>query len=60
MKYRITFSVDASVTVDVEAGSESEAREKAGEIADPCLCHQCANQVEMGEIQYVISTEELK
>lgn len=49
-KYAVTLVVDATKTVIVEAASEKEAQEYALEEAeDPCLCHHCSEQVDVGE-----------
>lgn len=42
MKYTVDGSVTVSVSVTVEAGSEEEAREMAGNWNMPELCHQCS------------------
>ncbi len=50
-KYRVTLLVDATVTVDVEANSKREAREKALDTADtPSVCHKCSSKVMIGDI----------
>lgn len=49
-KYRVTVLVDATVSVEVEAANEDEAREKGLlEAPTPCICHQCSRELEVGE-----------
>lgn len=51
MKYLVVFEVYASTTVEVEAGSEEEARDLANEKAYcPSVCQYCANEVEISDI----------
>jgi hypothetical protein len=58
MKYRVLFTVGATVQVEVEADNEEEAKEKAWEVAEaPCLCHSCADQVETGDLIEICSVE---
>lgn len=58
-KYRVFISVDATVSVVVDANSEAEAKEKAMEVADrPCICHQCSDQVEIGDLIDVLDVVE--
>lgn len=58
-KYKVTLVVDASVTVEVEADSEEEARDKAEKIVEhPCLCHYCAGQLDVGDFTGEVSVEE--
>ena len=59
MKYRVIFTVDATCSVEVEADSEEEAKEKAWEEASaPTVCHQCSNELEVGDIMDCIDVEE--
>lgn len=58
-KYRVLISVDATVSVVVDANSEAEAKEKAMEVADrPSICHQCSDQVEIGDLIDVLDVVE--
>lgn len=55
MKYRVMFTVDATVSVVVDADNEEAAKEKAWEVAaHPCLCHQCADELEVGDLLEII------
>lgn len=49
-KYRVTFLVDATCLVEVEADSVDEAVDLAYDLADTTLCHQCSDHVETGDI----------
>jgi hypothetical protein len=58
-KYRVCFTVDATVDVVVEAKTPLEAQRLAwNNVSAPCLCHQCSDEVEIGDIQDLISVEE--
>jgi hypothetical protein len=47
-RYFVCVTYDASVTIEVEADSEEEARDKALEEAPHVsLCHQCAGKIEV-------------
>jgi len=60
-KYRVTLLVDATTIVEVEAKSKKEAMEKAMEEADrPCLCHQCSDRVDTGDIIKAIEAYEVE
>jgi hypothetical protein len=57
-KYHVTFIVDATTYVQVEADNEEQAKEKAWEQVDhPCLCYQCSNDLEVGDIVELHSCE---
>lgn len=48
----VTVTFDASKTVEVEAETADEAKDKAmehPEIGSVCLCHQCSREVELGD-----------
>lgn len=50
-KYAVIITVDASVCVEVEAENEEQAKELAlNKVETPCLCHQCAREVQIGDI----------
>lgn len=50
MKYLVTVVFDASKTIEVEADSAEEAKDKAVETIDGVtLCHQCADCIEVGD-----------
>lgn len=50
MKYMVCVLIDASKTIEVEAESPEEAKEKAmNEIGVPSICHQCSREVELGD-----------
>lgn len=58
-QYRVTFLVDASVSILVDAENEEQAKEKAWEEASsPTLCHQCSDELEVGDITELHSVEE--
>lgn len=58
-KYFVTFALDASFTVNVEATSEEEAKELALEEAlPPTLCHHCSRKLSIGDIGEVIEAGE--
>lgn len=42
MMYRVSGYLTISAFALVEAGSEKEAREKAGDLGCPSLCYQCS------------------
>lgn len=49
-KYVVTLQIDASVTVTVDADSETNAVEKAFKVVDnPIMCHHCSNVIEIGD-----------
>jgi hypothetical protein len=47
-KYTVVGIVSGSMSIKVEANSPEEAAENA-ELA-PCLCHQCSDEVELGDV----------
>ncbi len=47
--YRVTIIHDACTTHDVDAASEADAIDNAMCEAGVSLCHQCSDQVEMGD-----------
>lgn len=49
-KYRVTFEIYASSTVEVEADSEEQAKQKASKKVWPTLCHECSDEVEISGI----------
>lgn len=51
MKYFVTIIIGATTSVEVEADSVEDARNKAleSEEAQPRLCWQCSNDVELTE-----------
>lgn len=58
-KYYVTWSVDASVTVNVLATSKKEAIAKSTEdITPPSLCHHCSRTLSIGDIGEVIEAGE--
>ncbi|MGZ3235773.1 MAG: hypothetical protein ACXU8A_00185 [Burkholderiaceae bacterium] len=58
MKYRVSMTVDATLTVEVEAENEEQAKELAWDIAEaPCLCHHCSDQVDVGDLMEVCSVD---
>jgi hypothetical protein len=42
-KYRVWGYLTMGAYAEVEAENETEAREKAGQLGTPSLCHQCAD-----------------
>ena len=64
MKYKVYGIMTASTVIGTyEAQTEEEATEKAENDPDgnydPSLCHQCAHEVELGEI-YKTEADELE
>lgn len=58
-KYRVNFLVDATTFVVVEAANEEHAKELAWEqVENPCLCHQCSNDLDVGDAYEVSSVDE--
>lgn len=50
-KYSVTIPIYSFMTVEVEADNKKEAINKALDDAmPPCLCHQCSDDLEVGEI----------
>lgn len=59
-RYSVMFTVDASVTVDVDAENEEQAKERAwAQVSSPSVCHQCSREVEVGEIMDLVEVLEL-
>lgn len=57
--YRVTLTVDATTSVNVEAENEEEAKQKALEMATcPGLCRQCSDELDLGDIQEAIAAYE--
>ena len=57
-KYTVILSVHASISVDVEADSEEQAKELALKKADcPTLCHYCADKIEIGDVDEALDAE---
>lgn len=55
-KYRVTFQVNCDKEVEVTANTEEEAKIVALEqVEDPCLCHQCARELDFSSIGEVLS-----
>ena len=50
-KYRVTIPIFASVTVEIEAENEEEAKENASISSSlPSLCYRCSSEgIELGE-----------
>ena len=57
--YRVTIMHDACTTHDVEASSEDEAMDRAMEQVGVCLCHQCSDQIDLGDPIRVVVIENL-
>jgi len=48
--YKVFIPIGATAMIDVEADSKEEAIRKAiEEIGNPSICHQCSNEIEIGE-----------
>jgi hypothetical protein len=61
VKYRVWFTVYASTAVEVDAENEEEARQKAEEVVyRPSLCHQCSDELEMGDVGDIFEVEEIE
>lgn len=60
MKYRVTIIHGCTTSVEVEADSVEHARELAYESdeSQPILCHQCSNDVELGDAHQTIVYDE--
>ncbi len=57
--YYVTFEIFASTTVQVEADSEDEAREKACKKAGGVsLCHQCSRVVSIDDVGEITNVSE--
>jgi len=48
-KYSVSIPWHCSVVVEVEAENAEEAAEKALNDVNPTLCHQCSDEVELGD-----------
>ena len=57
-KYTVYIVYDATEFVEVEADTAEEARDKAEELAQAHLCHQCANHLDLGDITNSIVIDE--
>jgi len=57
MKYWVTFEVYASQTVEVEASSEEQARERAYRKAGVSLCHECSRDIDIADIGEITNVE---
>ncbi len=53
-EYNVLVGFDCNVSIEVEADSPEEARDKAQAEASVSLCHQCARDVNMNDQTYVI------
>jgi|GEM_PF-3172639 len=50
MKYAVTVCIDSSRSATIEADSPEQAADKAmDELGYPSICHQCANELEVGD-----------
>jgi|GEM_PF-6084782 len=59
-RYSVLITVDASISVEVEAENEEQAKDLALEKAHrPCICHQCSSKVYVGEIIDAIEAIEI-
>jgi hypothetical protein len=59
-RYSVIITVDASVTVEVDAENEEQAKELAMEQAShPCICHQCSNEIDIGDLQDAIEATDI-
>lgn len=59
-KYSVMLLVDASITFKVEAESAEQAAELAmAQAPNPSVCHQCSDEVSVGEIIEVAEVLEL-
>ena len=58
-KYSCSFSVDASIVVEVEAHTKKEAKEKAWEKAyAPRICHQCSRGLSVGDVIALVEVDD--
>lgn len=58
-EYLITFIVDASIQVTINASSANEAVYKALEtVRAPSLCHHCARKLTIGDVLQVGEIEQ--
>jgi hypothetical protein len=59
-KYLVIFNVHASASAEVKAESREEAEEKAARKVHPSVCHQCARDVQIGDVGEVVDMIELE
>jgi hypothetical protein len=59
-KWNVWVPYHCTVKVEVEAETEEEAREKGELEVWPCLCHHCADDIEMGEPNLDLKSEAFK
>lgn len=58
-KYLVTMVVDASKTVEVEAGDKEEAEKKAWELVrQPHICNQCSHELDIGDFTGDVAVDE--
>ena len=56
-KYRVTIPIFASVTVEIEAENEEDAKENAY-ASIPSLCYRCSSEgIELGEYDEAVDIE---
>jgi len=59
-KYSVLISVDASITVEVEAPDEETAKELAFNTAEcPSVCHYCSKYIQVGEPLEALEASEI-
>lgn len=59
-KWSVMFSVDATVTVEVEAETKEQARGLAQAMVEtPSICHQYSKQMEVGEVMEILEVIEV-
>ena len=59
-KYKVTLLYTATKQVEVEADSKEEANNKAMDEGYVCLCHQCADEIEIDDDWNIADIQELK
>jgi hypothetical protein len=60
-RFSVMFEVFSSTIVEVDAETPEEAREKASEqVSVPCLCWQCAKELDANEIGEVLEVLEVE
>jgi len=60
VKFDVMLKVSASVIVQVDADSEEEARQMVeDEMPIPCLCHHCADNVDLSDDGVIIGVTKL-
>lgn len=58
--WAVTMRVDATVTFEVDADTEDEARDKAiSSVPHPRLCHQCGKELDVGDILDIVDAVEM-